>query len=83
VRSDAIRSMGATMTVAKSKVLAALRSRGLDDRANWVDRVLPEQIDTARNASLLGLLALDVIDLTDESTSAPSETNEPGPGPGR
>ena len=65
------------MTVAKSKVLAALRSRGLDDRANWVDRVLPEQIDTDRNASLFDLLALDVIELTDELTPAPSESNEP------
>jgi hypothetical protein len=59
------------MTVAKSKVLAVLRGRGQHDRANWVDRVLPEQIDTARNASLLDLLALDVIDLTDEVTGAP------------
>ena len=62
------------MTVSKSSVLAVLRSRGQHDRADWVDRVLPEHIDTARNASLLDLLALDVADLTDltdEPTSEP------------
>ena len=62
------------MTVSKSKVLAVLRGRGQYDRANWVDRVLPERIDTARNASLLDLLALDLDDLsdpTDEAGSAP------------
>jgi hypothetical protein len=51
--------------------LPSFAARGQHDRAGWVDRVLPEHVDTARNASLLDLLALDVADLTDEPTSEP------------
>jgi hypothetical protein len=57
------------MTIEKSTVLAELRRRGQHDRADWVDRSLPEQIDTARNASLLDLLALDVASLVEETNA--------------
>ncbi|MFG2042266.1 hypothetical protein [Dactylosporangium sp. NPDC048998] len=59
------------MTVSKSSVVAVLRRRGQHDRADWVDRVLPEHIDTARNAGLLDLLAVDVADLTGEAACEP------------
>jgi hypothetical protein len=43
----------------KAKILAALRDRGLHDRADWVDRQLPDEIDTNKNASILRMLRLD------------------------
>ncbi|GAA3235187.1 hypothetical protein ACFO1B_24565 [Dactylosporangium siamense] len=54
------------MNVAKSKILEVLRSRGQNDRADWVDRTMPDEIDTAKNSGLLSLLKLDAADLTDE-----------------
>jgi hypothetical protein len=36
-----------------------LRSRGLHDRADWVDRALPPVVDTHRNGSLLRMLHID------------------------
>lgn len=59
------------MNVAKSKVLALLRSRGQNDRADWVDRTMPDEIDTAKNSGLLNLLKLDVADLTEKPDLAP------------
>lgn len=59
------------MIVAKSKVLAVLRSRGQTDRADWVDRTMPDEIDTAKNSGLLNLLKLDVAELTEEPDLAP------------
>jgi hypothetical protein len=45
--------------VDKAEVVATLRSRGLHARADWVDRELPELVDTYRNAALLRTLAID------------------------
>jgi hypothetical protein len=59
------------MIIAKSRVVAELHGRGQHDRADWVDRALPEQIDTAQNASLLGLLSLDLADLADKADAEP------------
>jgi hypothetical protein len=47
------------MHIDKAKVIALLRSRGLDDRADWVDRSLPELIDTYKNGALLRMLDVD------------------------
>ncbi|WP_155370755.1 hypothetical protein [Catellatospora vulcania] len=47
----------------KSKVLAALRAKGQDARADFVDRQLPEIIDIEANAGLLRTLGLDVAEL--------------------
>ncbi|MEU7867819.1 hypothetical protein [Dactylosporangium sp. NPDC049140] len=58
------------MTVSKSRVLAELRRRAQHDRADWVNRALPEQIDTVRNAGLLSLLAIDVADLAADKADA-------------
>jgi hypothetical protein len=63
---------GQTMTIPKSKVLAVLRARGQHDRADWVDRTLPDRIDTARNAGLLSMLSINADDLADEDSYAPA-----------
>lgn len=52
--------MTGTTHVDKAAVLANLRERGLDDRADWVDRTLPARIDTRTNASLLRMLGIDL-----------------------
>jgi hypothetical protein len=44
----------------KAKVIAALRSRQLYARADWVDRELPALIDTYKNAALLQMLGIDL-----------------------
>jgi hypothetical protein len=46
--------------VDKAKVIADLRSRQLHARAEWVDRELPEFIDTYRNSALLKMLGIDL-----------------------
>ncbi len=51
--------------------LAVLRSRGQNDRADWVDRTMPDDIDTAKNSGLLNLLKLDASDLAEKPDLAP------------
>jgi hypothetical protein len=48
-------------------VVASLRSRDLHGRADWVEKELPALIDTARNASLLRTLGIDVDDLASDA----------------
>ena len=47
------------MYIDKADIVAILRRRGLDDRADWVDRQLSALVDTHRNASLLRMLDID------------------------
>jgi|RhiMetdeSRZDD1v2_1073273.scaffolds.fasta_scaffold1248849_1 hypothetical protein len=47
------------MIVKKSRIVEILRERGQDSRAEWVDRVLPDEVDTVANAGLLGMLRVD------------------------
>jgi hypothetical protein len=54
------------MEIAKSRILDALRDRGQDIRAEWVDRDLPDRVDSLRNAGLLALLGLNPADLADK-----------------
>jgi hypothetical protein len=51
------------MIVDKSKILEVLRARGQHARADWVDRQLPDDVDTYDNASLLATLGLNPADL--------------------
>ena len=53
--------------VDRAEIVAALRSRGLHARADWVDRELPELVDTYRNAALFRTLDID------PATMAPSD----------
>jgi hypothetical protein len=43
----------------KAEIVAVLRSRGMSDRADWVDRALPALVDTYKNAALLRMLDID------------------------
>jgi hypothetical protein len=54
------------MEIDKDKILDALRRRGQDARADWVERTLPDRVDTVRNAGLLATLDLDPADLADQ-----------------
>ena len=56
------------MEIDKSKVIDLLRQRGLDDRAAWVDRQMPDRIDTYQNAGLFTTLSIDPMELADEAT---------------
>jgi hypothetical protein len=46
------------MKVVRAQVVAILRSRGLNARADWADRTLPDIVDTEANAGLLRTLAI-------------------------
>ena len=54
------------MMLEKVKVVEALRDRGLDERAGWVDRQLPDVIDAKTNAGLLSTLGIDIAELLRE-----------------
>ncbi|MDY7086905.1 MAG: hypothetical protein SYR96_17525 [Actinomycetota bacterium] len=47
------------MRVTKASVVSVLQSRGLAARADWVERTLPEIVDTSENHSLLSTLGVD------------------------
>ncbi len=47
------------MYIDKAEIISALRSRGLDDRAAWVERELPDLVETGKNAALLRMLGID------------------------
>jgi hypothetical protein len=46
------------MNVSKEQIVANLRVRGLDIRADWAERTLPDLVDTAANAGLLKTLGI-------------------------
>ena len=47
------------MHIDKAAILSELRSRGLHARADWVDRELPDLVDTYKNSALLQMLGVD------------------------
>ncbi|MFE9207310.1 hypothetical protein [Micromonospora sp. NPDC007230] len=53
------------MKIDKSKVLEALRERGQHSRADWVDRELPDRIDTTKHSGILATLDLNPADFAD------------------
>jgi hypothetical protein len=55
------------MIISKEVVLAALRERGQQARADFVDRELPDRIDTDRHGGLLAMLHLNLAELDDGS----------------
>ena len=63
--------MAAATCVNKTVVVATLRSRDLNGRADWVEKELPALIDTARNASLLRTLGINVDALTPDARTVP------------
>jgi hypothetical protein len=52
--------MNEPVYVDKAQVIAQLRARQLHARADWVDRELPELIDTYKNSALLQTLGIDL-----------------------
>jgi hypothetical protein len=52
------------MQLDKAEIIAALRSRGLHARADWVDRELPDLVDTYKNGALLQMLGVDPADIS-------------------
>jgi hypothetical protein len=55
------------MEINKTKVIELLKHRGLNDRADWVDRQLPARIDVYENASLLATLSINPDDVADDA----------------
>ncbi|WP_328423070.1 MULTISPECIES: hypothetical protein [unclassified Micromonospora] len=53
------------MRIARSKIVNALRDRGQQARADWVERELPERVDPAKHTGLLATLHLDPAELVD------------------
>ncbi|MFF5176472.1 hypothetical protein ACFY2Q_00390 [Micromonospora sp. NPDC000316] len=53
------------MRIAKHRIVDALRDRGQQARADWVERELPERVDPAKHSGLLATLHLDPADLVD------------------
>jgi hypothetical protein len=56
------------MIISKEAVLAVLRERGQNGRADFVDRELPDRIDTAQHGGLLATLHLNLAELADTSS---------------
>jgi hypothetical protein len=54
------------MMIDKGRILDALRRRGQHVRADWVDRELPDRVDTLRHGGLLATLDLVPADLAGE-----------------
>ncbi len=59
------------MNVEKAEIITTLRSRGLDARADWVDRQLPSIVDTYANGALLSMLHIDPADLSPVESAEP------------
>lgn len=53
----------------KAEIIATLRSRGMQARADWVDRELPLIIDSYENEALLKMLDID------PATMAPADAD--------
>jgi hypothetical protein len=56
------------MIISKAIVIAVLRQRGQHARADFVDRELPERIDSAQHGGLLATLHLDLAELAAASS---------------
>ncbi|MEU7905940.1 hypothetical protein [Actinoplanes sp. NPDC049118] len=51
------------MIIQKSVIIAKLRERGQNVRADWVDRELPDEVDPFLYSGLLATLHLDLKEL--------------------
>jgi hypothetical protein len=59
------------MIVAKHLIVAELRKRGQNQRAEFVDRQLPEEVDSTKHSGLLATLHIDLAELL--AAGAPTE----------
>lgn len=53
------------MIISKAAVVSAFRERGHQARAGFVDRELPERIDTSQHGGLLATPRLDLAELAE------------------
>jgi len=60
--------------IQKSAIIAKLRERGQDARADWVDRELPDDVNPLQHGGLLSTLHLDLKELETPPPSAPTTT---------
>jgi hypothetical protein len=58
------------MIILKERVLTVLRERGQGVRADFVDRELPDRIDTTRHGGLLATLHLNLAELAEPEVDA-------------
>jgi hypothetical protein len=58
------------MHIDKAEIIAALRAKGLDAKADWVDRELPQIVDTYKNSALLQMLGIDPTTMSPVDTAA-------------
>jgi hypothetical protein len=61
------------MNVDRSQIVGILRARGLDARADWAERTLPEVVDTETNAGLLTTLSIDPRSLVPVEVARPDQ----------
>ena len=57
------------MTVPKIVIIAKLRERGEHQRADFVDRQLPDDVDLTKHGGLLATLHLDPEELVRDASS--------------
>jgi hypothetical protein len=60
------------MHIDKAEIIATLRSRGLHARADWVDRDLPQFVDTDKNVALLKMLDIDPAAMSPVDVTVPT-----------
>jgi hypothetical protein len=60
-------------TIRRTRLVEALRRRGLHERADWVGRAMPEDIDVQRNSSLFDMLGIQPGTLSEEADEAPGD----------
>jgi len=65
--------MATATRIKKTMVVAILRSRDLNGRADWVEKELPPLIDTETNAGLLHTLGINVDAVTSEHGAVDSD----------
>jgi hypothetical protein len=62
------------MIVAKRVIVAELRKRGQNQRADFVNRQLPAEVDSTKHAGLLATLHIDLAELV--AASLPPEAEQ-------
>jgi hypothetical protein len=67
----------AAVNIDKADIVATLRSRGLQDRADWVDRELPDVVDTYKNGALLRMLDIDPATMQAADVTSPTDDGDP------
>ncbi|GAA0486086.1 hypothetical protein Ade02nite_09780 [Paractinoplanes deccanensis] len=61
------------MIVPRQAVVDELRRRGQDVRADFVERQLPEQVDSTRHGGLLATLHINLDELTESPERRPED----------